>query len=497
MPSPVPPEWLRFDFTGALADLPDLDPQTAELRRRHCLPPDALERLAEELESARQQVLEELILEHYGRKTGEQPPSEGPLDPGFIDLPDVLLEEYRGNGSQSELGRMKAAAGWLQENVDRVVLLGIGGSYMGSRALFEALCHPYHNQRTRGERGRVPRLYFAGNNLDNDRLFDLLDLINQPGASPESVDDRWAVVVVSKSGGTLETAAALRIVLRDAGHFYAGHEDLLKKVVVPVTGAKGKLRRLAEARGYEQVFTIPDDVGGRFSIFTPVGLLPAAVLGLDVVRLLEGAAAMNRRFREQPVGQNPVLDYAGVAHLLERDRGATVRVLATWSAALEAVGFWYDQLLSESLGKQERGATPITAVNTRDLHSRGQQHQEGRRDKLITNLLVAECRRTPVQLGHSDGDEDDLNRFEKAEIPDLLEAAVRGTNRAYRDAARPTADIVLPWLDEFSLGQLFQMLMLATVVEGRLVGINPYGQPGVEAYKKNMMAILEAQRTGK
>jgi glucose-6-phosphate isomerase len=167
-------------------------------------------------------------------------------------------------------------------------------------------------------------------------------------------------------------------------------------------------------------------------------------------------------------------------------------VLSTWGTRLEAAGLWYDQLLAESLGKQERGALPLTVVNTRDLHSRGQQHQEGRRDKLITNLIVERPNRALVHVGKSDLNQDGLNELAGKSLADIMAAAIEGTNQAYREDNRPTADIRLPRLDEYTLGQFFQMMMLATVVEGRLIGINPYGQPGVEAYKKNMNAILRA-----
>ena len=217
------------------------------------------------------------------------------------------------------------------------------------------------------------------------------------------------------------------------------------------------------------------------------------VVGIDVVRLLEGAAAMNRRFREAPVAENPVLRFVGVSHLAEERMGATIRVLSSWSNRLEAVGLWYDQLLSESLGKAGKGATPLTTVTTRDLHSRGQQHQEGRRDKLITNLLVGEPRRdrlTLPALGAFAANEDKLDDLVGRSWPEMLAAAAAGTNEAYARDKRPTADIVLPRIDEHTIGQLLQMLMLATVVEGRLVGTNPYGQPGVEAYKSLMMKRL-------
>jgi glucose-6-phosphate isomerase len=220
-----------------------------------------------------------------------------------------------------------------------------------------------------------------------------------------------------------------------------------------------------------------------------VGLLPAAVMGLDVRALLLGAAAMTRRFLEEPFDRNPVLQFAGVNYLMSQHK--PIRVLSSWSKKLEAVGLWYDQLLAESLGKQGQGVTPLTTVQTRDLHSRGQQHQEGARDKVINNLVVKTPRLPPIMIGMSDRNEDELNGYNRKGLPDLMDAALRGTNQAYRDVARPTADLVLPTLSEHTIGQLLQMLMLATVVEGRLMGINPYGQPGVEEYKRNMKALLK------
>ena len=202
---------------------------------------------------------------------------------------------------------------------------------------------------------------------------------------------------------------------------------------------------------------------------------------------------MTDHFRSAGYGSNAVLDYTAVGHAFEMDHGMTTRLLSTWGSKLEAIGLWYDQLLSESLGKHEKGATPLTIVNTRDLHSRGQQHQEGRRDKLITNLLPGCTTQEPLTLPSRDDDHDQLNRFAGYELPRILQAAIDGTNKAYADDNRPTTDIALPTINEHTVGQIFQMLMLATVVEGRLAGTNPYGQPGVEAYKKNMNAILSGQ----
>lgn len=465
-------EPLRYDPAGAML------PETG-------ISPDDLKGLAPKLEAARREVLADLQLWHRG---GPVPKEKEPLDAGFHDLPDRLLAEYRQKReSNSELEQMLGTARRLAERVDRVVVLGIGGSYMGARALLESCCHPYHNELSRADRGGWPRMYFEGNNVDNDATQGLIDLLGR-GRAPSGVDDRWGLVVISKSGGTLETAAATRQFLALLRQACGAGE--LPKLVAPVTGPSGKLFELSKALGCQPIFQIPDGVGGRFSVLCAVGLLPAALLGLDVVRLLEGAAAMNERFRTAPPGENPVLDYVGVCHLMEEKRGANIRLLSTWGKGLEAAGFWYDQLLSESLGKQGRGATPITVVNTRDLHSRGQQHQEGRRDKLITNAIVDKVRRDRLAVGRAELDQDQLNSLSDKTLPDIMAAAIAGTNQAYREDRRPTTDLHLPKLDEAAMGQFFQMMMLATVVEGRLIGINPYGQPGVEAYKKNMNAFL-------
>ena len=431
------------------------------------------------LDLARQEVVSDLEV-WKGSLEGKRKIADEkrPLDAAFIDMPQQLLDDRKSQGEKSELARIGQAAARLAQQVDRVVVLGIGGSYMGARALFEACCHPYHNVVAR------PEIYFEGNNVDNSTVLGLRDVLKK-------TPDRWGIVVVSKSGGTLETAVALRLFVNWLRGDLSGDAKLVSERVVAVTGAKGLLRELATALGCRDVFTHPEGVGGRFSILSSVGLLPAAVMGLNVGALLEGAAAMTKLFAEAPVGQNPVLDYVGVCHLMETLRGASTRILSTWGKRLEAVGLWYDQLLAESLGKHGVGAMPLTVVNTRDLHSRGQQHQEGRRDKLITNLYAERASTArPVRIGASDHNEDQLNALADRTLPEILDAARQGTDQAYRDDRRPTADIRLPAIDENSLGQLFQMLMLATVVEGRLIGINPYGQPGVEAYKRNMNRIL-------
>ena len=464
------------------------DPTAANklLKKRH------LRDIEEDLLEARDEAFSDVELLRGG---GKIPKSKRPLDSGFIDLPRRLLDEHASAKGNSLIGRIQATAAMLRNETDRLVVLGIGGSYMGARALFEALCHPRHNDLPRDARRGVPRISFEGNNLDNDAMSGLLELLKTECRDRNDPKQRWAINVISKSGGTIETAVAFRV-FRDAlDNYYGADSDDARRFVVPITGETGKLRDYSNHRGYPSVFPVPDGVGGRFSVFTAVGLLPAAVMGLDIEKLLLGAAEMTDLCRTAPLGGNPVVEYVRTCHLLEEERGLNIRVLSTWGARLEAVGLWYDQLLSESLGKEERGATPITVVNTRDLHSRGQQHQEGRRDKLITNVIV-EAASSPaltVPNAPANADQDQLNQYAGKTIPELLSAAIAGTNQAYSDVRRPTADLVLPRLDEHTVGQLLQMLMLATVIEGRLIGINPYGQPGVEAYKKNMNAILRSK----
>jgi glucose-6-phosphate isomerase len=482
----LPDEAVGYEYRSLLRPPAGEWTAAAEIRARHYLSPDRLKDVIPRLLQVRSQVATERDLQ-------EVPAESQPRDAGFIDFPQKALEDYRRKNETSVLGRVLTKANQLREQVDRVIILGIGGSYLGARALFEALRSSYHNELPPATRLGVPRIYFEGNNVDNDAAHDLIDLLQTTCVDPELREERWGIVVISKSGGTLETAAAYRIFRREASEYYGARSEWLHRLIVPITGATGKLRALCKAEGFadDDILTIPENIGGRYSVLTPVGLLPAAIMGLDVRALLLGAAEMTKRFLEEPFERNPVLQYAGVNYLMAEEFGKATRVLSVWSKKLEAVGLWYDQLLAESLGKQSRGPTPFTAVETRDLHSRGQQHQEGTRDKIINNLFVKAPRTDPIAIGMADHNEDELNALARKTLPELLNAALRGTNQAYADAARPTADLILPGLSEHTMGQLLQMLMLATVVEGYLMGVNPYGQPGVEAYKRNMQALLK------
>jgi glucose-6-phosphate isomerase len=435
--------------------------------------------LADDLKHAHQQVCS-LDLELMA--SGEIPDDQKPLDGNFYSLPDKILSEYRSDRNESELGQILKTASRLQSSVEAIVVLGIGGSYMGTRALMDACCEPYYNELSKAERGGRPQLYFAGNHLDNDALQGVLGRLR--AVTPEG---NWGIIVISKSGETLETAVAFRTLL-----------DLLKAqcrqdlpdFVIPITGETGSLNQMAAELGCTSVFRVPEGVGGRFSLFSAVGLLPAATIGLDVVQLLQGAADMNETFRTAELFSNPPLDFALAAYQLQLQGDVSIRVLSVWEQAFASLGMWYDQLLSESLGKDGLGMTPITMVNTRDLHSRAQQHQAGRNDKWIVNLSTRQSHTDQLNIRKSTSDVAGLNDLAGVTLGELSAAARQGTNRALCDVQRPTADIVLERGDEYGLGQFFQMMMIATVVEGKLLGVNPYGQPGVEAYKKHMRNIL-------
>ncbi|MEE2642686.1 MAG: glucose-6-phosphate isomerase [Planctomycetota bacterium] len=418
-------------------------------------------------------------------ENGTQIPEEKkPLDTAFIDFPRQLLDEYAAEKDQSELGQILTCGRDIRSRVDRAVVLGIGGSYMGARALMDSCCEPYFNELPKSLRGDRPRIYFEGNNVDNDATRGLLRLLNAPSDAP---CDDWAIVVISKSGGTTETAVAFRQFL-NAFQQSVG-KDKTADLVIPVTGTSGKLFELSNALGCKHRFRVPDGIGGRFSVTCAVGLVPAAIMGLDLVSFLQGAVDMTRHFKEQPVNSNVVMDYVAVNHLLEK-KGMDIRLLSVWSKALESMGLWYDQLLAESLGKASRGALPLTVVNSRDLHSRAQQHQEGKRDKVVNNVIVESWREDALAVGGSDLDQDRLNEISEKTLPEIMTAAIRGTNDAYAEDRRPTTDLLMPRVNEYYLGQFFQMMMLATVLEGRLLGLNPYGQPGVEKYKVNMNRYL-------
>jgi glucose-6-phosphate isomerase len=488
----LPDEAIAFQYQNLLAPAVEEWTPAAELRQQHFLPPAKLRDLIPRVMQVRSQVATERDLKQVS-------PEMLPLQAGFIDLPQKLLDQHRRQQDASLLGRVLKIAGRIRDEVDRFVILGVGGSYLGARALFEALRSSYHNELPVKNRSGTPRIHFEGNNVDNDSLAELFEMLSITCVDPDSREERWGVAVINKSGNTLETAVAYRAIRREAQEYYGNHSPRTKNLIVPITAeTDSRLRALCLADGFpeENLLPIPDDVGDRFQVFTPAGLLPAAVMGLDVRALLLGAAAMTKRFLEERFENNPVLQFAAVNFLMHTQYKKPIRVLSVWSKKLEALGLWHDQLVAESLSKQGLGPTPVTAVQTRDLYTRGQQHQDGARDKLINNLIVKSWTHPPIMIGMADRNEDELNAYNRKGLPDLMDAALRGVNKAYHDVARPTADLILPLVSEHTMGQLMQMLMLATIVEGHLMGINPYGQPGAETYKKHMQPFLKAAPTG-
>lgn len=487
----LPDEAITFNFQGLLAPPSEEWTGAAELRARHFITPSRFKDLQPRLLQCRSQVAAD-------RELRNVPPEYLPLEAGFINLPQELLDNFRRKQDSSELGRTIALATRLREDVDRIVFLGTGGSFLGARALFSALRSSYHNELPPETRLGVPRVYFDGHSCDNDALQDLLDLLQITCVDPERREERWGVVAISRSGTSLEPGVALRVFRREATEYYGLRSPWLTRLFAAVTGPSTRLRELFRALGVGEdgILTIPENVSGRYSVFTPAGLLPAAIFGLDVRALLLGAAAMTKRFLEEPVERNPVLQLAGVNYLLHEEQNKPLRVLSIWSRKLEGVGAWYEHLVAESLGKQGRGPTPISQVLTRDLYSRGQQHQDGPRDRVTLNLVVKLPHSVPILVQMADHNEDDLNQYNRRSLPDITQAALKGVNQSYWEVGRPTADVVVPAISEHTMGQLLQMLMLATVVEARLMGINPYGQPGAETYKKPMQQALRTPPEG-
>lgn len=393
---------------------------------------------------------------------------------GFLDLP------YQ---SSDALDEMIMTADRLAALGDRHVVLGIGGSYLGARAVIEALAHPFRNELSRSQRHGRPRLYYEGNGIDADLLHGLMSLL--PESEPRTPEAAFTLNVISKSGTTLETAVAFRFFRERLKQIYGErHGDY---VVATTDAAKGKLKAIADASGYTS-FVIPDNVGGRYSVLTPVGLLPSAIAGIDVHELVAGARHMAERCQNPDLHANPAYMYAVLQHL-SYQAGRGISVMAAWSRRLEYFTFWYDQLCAESLGKDGQGRIPVSTVNTRDLHSRGQEIQDGPRTTVVTNLvLLAPDQDAAVPA--VEGDPDGLNYLAGRRLGEMVIKAMEGTACAYAMAQRPTMNLNLPELNAFTMGQLIYLFELSTVVEGYLMGINPMDQPGVEAYKKFMFGNL-------
>lgn len=481
----LPDEAISYHYEGLLIPPHEDWTAAAELRSQHFLSSQRLKDINTLLMKAKSQVAAE-------RDVTTSPGEGGPIESGFIDFPQGLLDGYRRKGAESHLGRIIQHAAQIAENADRIIVLGDPSALLPGKIFLNALKSSFHNELPAENRLGASRIYFEGDSADNDALQELLDLNQFLSVDPEHREERWAVVLISRSQIHVETAMALRALTRDATDYYGHRSEWRQKLFVPVLGPSNPMVSYFISQGYSEgeIVPLPENVGERFCALTAAGLLPAALLGLDVRAILQGAAAMTKRFLEEPFERNPVLQYAAVNFLVSRELRKPLRMLNIWSKKLEELGHWYTHLISGSLGKFNRGATPVSMVSTRDLMVRGQQNQEGPRDRMVTNLYVRAPHYVPIGIQMADNDADGLNQFARKGVPDVMNATWQGMNQVYWDVARPTSDLIVPTLTEHTLGQLLQMLMLATVVEARLMGINPYSRTGVQPYQDQTWDVL-------
>lgn len=387
---------------------------------------------------------------------------------GWIDLPvDYDKEEF---------DRIKKAAEKIQSDSEVLVVIGIGGSYLGARAAIEFLRHGFYNNIPK-EMRKTPEIYYAGNSISGAYLQGLLDVVG---------DRDFSVNVISKSGTTTEPAIAFRIFKEKLEKKY-GKEEAAKRIYATTDKAKGALKVLASEEGYE-TFVVPDDVGGRFSVLTAVGLLPIAVSGADIDKLMQGAAAGRELALEKDFAENDAMQYAAIRNILHR-KGKTTEVLANYEPSLHYISEWWKQLYGESEGKDQKGIFPASVDLTTDLHSMGQFIQDGARIMYETVLKI-EKPEGNVVIQEEPVDLDGLNYLAGKDMSFVNDCAMNGTIMAHTDGNVPNLMVKIPGQDEYSLGQLFYFFEFAVGVSGYLLGVNPFNQPGVESYKKNMFSLL-------
>lgn len=387
---------------------------------------------------------------------------------GWIDLP----VDY----DKNEFARIKKAATKIQEDSEVLVVIGIGGSYLGARAAIEFLGHDFYNVVPKNVR-KAPEIYYAGNNISSSYLKGLLDVIG---------DRDFSVNIISKSGTTTEPAIAFRLFKEKLEQKY-GKEEASKRIFATTDKEKGALKNLANAEGYES-FVVPDDVGGRFSVLTAVGLLPIAVSGADIDQLMEGAASAREMALNDSYEDNDALQYAAVRNILYKN-GKSVEITANYEPCFHYVAEWWKQLYGESEGKDGKGIFPASVDLTTDLHSLGQFIQDGSRIMFETVLELDESKDT-ITITEDPDDLDGLNYLAGKDMDFVNKSAMNGTILAHTDGQVPNLKINIPERNEFYLGQLFYMYEFACGVSGYILGVNPFNQPGVESYKKNMFALL-------
>lgn len=387
---------------------------------------------------------------------------------GWIDLPvDYDKEEFE---------RIQKAAKKIQQDSQVLLVIGIGGSYLGARAAIEFLRHGFYNQISQKAR-KTPEIYYVGNSISSSYIQGLIDVIG---------DRDFSINMISKSGTTTEPAIAFRVFKEILEKKY-GKEEAAKRIYATTDKARGALKNLATEEDYES-FVVPDDVGGRFSVLTAVGLLPIAVSGADIEKLMEGAASGRKLALETAFEENDALQYAAVRNLLHR-KGKSVEILANYEPSLHYVSEWWKQLYGESEGKDGKGIFPAAVDLTTDLHSMGQFIQDGSRIMFETVLNV-EASRDEIILQEEPVDLDGLNYLAGKTVDFINKSAMNGTILAHTDGQVPNLMIRIPAQTEFYLGQLFYLFEFACGVSGYVLGVNPFDQPGVESYKKNMFALL-------
>ena len=384
---------------------------------------------------------------------------------GWVHLP----EQY----DREEFRRIQAAAKKIQSDSQALVVIGIGGSYLGARGVIECLCSPNYNLKKKN----TPNIYFVGNGLDNDQLAEVEELL-------EGQD--FSVNVISKSGTTTEPAVAFRF-FRELLEKKYGPEGAAKRIYATTDRHRGALKSLADAKGYE-TFVVPDDVGGRYSVLTAVGLLPIAVAGIDIDALMAGAREMMDTCAAADMDANPAWQYAGARYEMYRS-GKKIEILAAYEPCFRFMAEWWKQLYGESEGKEGKGLFPASVEYTADLHSMGQYLQEGRRNMFETVVRFAP-RAGELTVPYDEENGDGLNFLAGKTMSDLKQQAMDGTLLAHVEGGVPNIRIGCGERNAFTLGEMIYFFCYACGLSGYLLDVNPFDQPGVEAYKKNMFALL-------
>lgn len=387
---------------------------------------------------------------------------------GWVNLP----EEY----DKEEFARIKKAAEKIRSNSDVLIVIGIGGSYLGARAAIEMLQHSFYNALSKEQR-KTPQIFFAGNNISSTYMCDLLEAIEGKDIS---------VNVISKSGTTTEPAIAFRI-FKELLESKYGKEGAKERIFATTDAKRGALKILADAEGYE-TFVISDDVGGRYSVLTAVGLLPIAAAGIDIDAMMRGAKEAMEQYNNPVLAENECYQYAVVRNALYR-KGKNVEMMVNYEPGLHYFGEWWKQLFGESEGKDGKGIFPAAADFSSDLHSMGQYIQEGMRMLFETALLVENPRKN-IEIKSTEDNLDGLNFLAGRTIDFVNSMAAAGTALAHTDGNVPNLSIKISALDAYNFGALVYFFEKACGMSGYLLGVNPFDQPGVEAYKKNMFALL-------